>query len=308
MNNVAKYFDEEVAKDIGTDSAIILQNIEFWQQKNQANNKNFYDGRYCTYNSVSAYEELFSWLSVKQIRTCLSKLENSGYLVVGNYNKSSYDRTKWYSSVRVKSNLQDGKLHLPKSANQIDQMGEPIPYNNTDNNSDSKTDNNIEETSSSSRESSSSDESDKSNHLKDRKKKKEKSSAKKEKVFSTQVEYVYAQAIEHFTDYLRPKTKSAENDWKDEIRKLNELDKRPFTEILEVIKWVRNDPFWSSNCLTMLKPRKKDKSGVMYYNVFLTKMKSESGKTSQENKQQQRIMDLAEKVRLGAEMAKQKLI
>jgi hypothetical protein len=144
--------------------------------------------------------------------------------------------------------------------------------------------------------------------LKDRKKKKEKSSAKKEKVFSTQVEYVYAQAIEHFTDYLRPKTKSAENDWKDEIRKLNELDKRPFTEILEVITWVRNDQFWSSNCLTMLKPRKKDKSGVMYYNVFLTKMKSESGKTSQENKQQQRIMDLAEKVRLGAEMAKQKLI
>jgi len=144
--------------------------------------------------------------------------------------------------------------------------------------------------------------------LKDRKKKKEKSSAKKEKVFSTQVEYVYAQAIEHFTDYLRPKTKSAENDWKDEIRKLHELDERPFTEILEVIKWVRNDQFWSSNCLTMLKPRKKDKSGVMYYNVFLTKMKSESGKTSQENKQQQRIMDLAEKVRQGAEMAKQKLI
>ena len=287
MNNVAKYFDEEVAKEVGTDSAIILQNIEFWQKKNQANNKNFYDGRYWTYNSVSAYEELFSWLSVKQIRTCLSKLENAGYLVVGNYNKSSYDRTKWYSSVRVKSNLQDGKLHLPKSANQIDQMGEPIPYNNTDNNSDNKTDTNIEETSSSNRESSSSD---KSNDVKDLKKKKEKSSAKKEKVFSSQVEYFYTQAIEQFPEHLRPKDKEAENNWKDELRKLNEIDKIPFSIIIEVIKWGRNDPFWSSNFLSLNKLRKKNKDGIKYVVVFSEKMKPTKPKEKTfAEKEQERI-------------------
>jgi len=138
MNNVAKYFDEEVAKNIGTDSAIILQNIEFWQQKNQANNKNFYDGRYWTYNSVSAYEQLFSWLSIKQIRTCLSKLEKCGYLVTGNYNTSHYDRTKWYSSVRVHSTCPSEQIDLPKSANETAQMGEPIPYNKPYNNTDNK--------------------------------------------------------------------------------------------------------------------------------------------------------------------------
>jgi len=110
--------------------------------------------------------------------------------------------------------------------------------------------------------------------VKDRKKKKEKSSAEKEKVFSSQVEHFYTQAIEHFPEHLRPKTKSAENNWKDELRKLNELDKIPFSKIIEVIEWGRNDTFWSSNFLTLNRLRKKNKEGIKYVVVFSEKMKT----------------------------------
>ena len=135
MSKINRYFDTDIARDVGTDSAIILYNIQFWIEKNKANDKNFYDGRYWTYSSVKAFEIMFDWLSGKTIRTCLNKLEKKGYLITGNYNATPYDRTKWYSTTD-KCDLPKEKIHLPKSANQISQSGEPIPYSNTDKKTD----------------------------------------------------------------------------------------------------------------------------------------------------------------------------
>lgn len=115
-------FDIDVAKIVGTDCAIILSNIEFWQSKNKANKHNFHDGKYWTYNSVSAWTELFSYLTPSKIRTCLKRLEYFDYVVTGNYNKSNYDRTKWYSSIR--------QLHLSRSTNGVVSINEPIPVIN----------------------------------------------------------------------------------------------------------------------------------------------------------------------------------
>tara|TARA_R110002020_G_C16149609_1_gene762556 strand:+ start:33 stop:689 length:657 start_codon:yes stop_codon:yes gene_type:complete len=129
MDLVAMKFDRDVAREIGTDSAIVLQNLEFWILKNKANNKNFHDGLFWTYMSVKGFGELFDWLSERQIRTCLKKLVDNNYLTEGNYNKSTYDRTKWYTSNRLNE-----KLHLTESSNRKDQSVKPIPYNNTDKN------------------------------------------------------------------------------------------------------------------------------------------------------------------------------
>lgn len=116
-------FDIEVAKDVGTDAAIILSNIEFWQSKNMANKKHFHNDRYWTYNSVSAWCKLFPYLSNAQIRRCLEKLKKGGYIITNNFNNSSYDRTKWYSSNR--------QIHLSELANGIDKNDKPIPDVNT---------------------------------------------------------------------------------------------------------------------------------------------------------------------------------
>lgn len=90
-------FSVENATKYGVESAIFIENMQFWLAKNKANNRHFYDGRYWTYNSAKAFSELFPYWSASQVSRIIKKLEDSGILVTGNYNQSAYDRTKWYS-------------------------------------------------------------------------------------------------------------------------------------------------------------------------------------------------------------------
>ena len=57
-------FDIEVAKKYGITEAILLNNINFWIEKNKANEINFYDGYYWTFNSKKAFSELFPYLLI----------------------------------------------------------------------------------------------------------------------------------------------------------------------------------------------------------------------------------------------------
>lgn len=119
-------FDPVIAKQVGLNAATIYQNILFWAEVNAANNKHIHDGYIWTYNSIAAFGDLFPYLTLKQIRTALTKLEDDGLIVSGCYNKSAYDRTKWYAPT-----CPLGKSDLPSGANEIAQKGEPIPDINT---------------------------------------------------------------------------------------------------------------------------------------------------------------------------------
>lgn len=119
------HFDIEIAEKLTVNCAIIYNNIQFWTAKNKANGKHFIEDNYWTYNSVKAWNELLPYLSQKQIRTALDKLEESGLIISGVFNKAGYDRTKWYA---IK-----GQMELPSKANGIVQKGEPIPDNKPDN-------------------------------------------------------------------------------------------------------------------------------------------------------------------------------
>jgi hypothetical protein len=121
-------FDPVIAKQVGVNAAVIYQNILWWAEKNAANGKHGHDGLWWTYNSITAFEELFPYMTAKQIRTALTKLEDDGLVAVGCYNKSQYDRTKWYSPI-----CPTGQMDLPIEANGFDQKGRPIPVINTDN-------------------------------------------------------------------------------------------------------------------------------------------------------------------------------
>ena len=90
------FFDEEAEK-YGLNEAIIIQKIRSWLSYAKANDTNFYDGKYWVYNSINAWEKIFPWWSKSTIIRCLDNLEKMGVIVSGNYNKSAYDRTKWYS-------------------------------------------------------------------------------------------------------------------------------------------------------------------------------------------------------------------
>jgi len=56
-------FKIEHAIKYGLDEAVILKNLAFWIEKNEANNKNFYEGKYWTYNSLEAFKKLFPFWS-----------------------------------------------------------------------------------------------------------------------------------------------------------------------------------------------------------------------------------------------------
>jgi hypothetical protein len=112
-------FNPKIAEMVGIAPAVIYQNIVWWIAKNEANEQNKYDGYYWTYNSVKAFSTLFPYLTEKQIRTSLDKLVEVGAIVVGNYNKSAYDRTKWFRL--------GGQIDLPCGANGNASEGQPIP-------------------------------------------------------------------------------------------------------------------------------------------------------------------------------------
>ena len=50
-------FDIEIAEKYGVSEAILLQHLWFWIEKNKANEVNFYDGTYWTYNSIKALKD-----------------------------------------------------------------------------------------------------------------------------------------------------------------------------------------------------------------------------------------------------------
>lgn len=115
-------FDPDIARQVGVNAAVIYQNIYWWCEKNAANGKHLHDGRYWTYNSVTAFDDLFPYFTRKQIRGALDKLLDSGLLLSGNFNSSAYDRTKWYSPT-----FPLVQHDLPDEASSFAQKGQPIP-------------------------------------------------------------------------------------------------------------------------------------------------------------------------------------
>ncbi|MCI8772279.1 MAG: hypothetical protein HFH73_14380 [Lachnospiraceae bacterium] len=130
-------FDTEIAEKYGLLEAILLTNIYYWTEKNRANNINCFDGNYWTYNSTRAFNELFPYVSERQIKNALKHLRDEGVLLTGNYNKSSYDRTLWYAlSEKGLSIVQKCPMEGTKDANGKCSNVQPIPDNKPNNKPD----------------------------------------------------------------------------------------------------------------------------------------------------------------------------
>jgi len=86
-----------LAVEIGLNEAIVLQQVHYWLEINRKANKNFKDGYYWTYNSVKKWRETnFPWWSHRTLQRIFESIEESKLLIVGNYNRAKYDKTKWY--------------------------------------------------------------------------------------------------------------------------------------------------------------------------------------------------------------------
>ena len=98
-------FDEQpilankaLARELGLNEALVMQQINYWIEINKRSGKNYHDGKYWTYNSIRAWQENdFDYMSVDTVKRTFTKLAKAGYLLVGNYNKDPRDKTKWYT-------------------------------------------------------------------------------------------------------------------------------------------------------------------------------------------------------------------
>jgi len=133
------HFDTDVAERVGIPAACVAYCIEYWCRHKAANGRDVYDGKAWVYNSTKAWAELIPYMTEKQIRTALNRLRDEGLIEVKNLNQKQYDQTLWYAWVGLEPaanaancpngqlGFPNGQMELPKKANAIAQMGEPIP-------------------------------------------------------------------------------------------------------------------------------------------------------------------------------------
>lgn len=239
------YFDVDIASQYGVDCAIILQNLVHWIAKNIADNRNYYDGRYWTYSTAKALSTIHPYYSERQIRHIIQKLTDYNLIVVGCYNTLKYDRTAWYSvnnieqylsnafNENVKSDLQKSKMELTEMSNESDKKVITIPDIETNIKTNIKTNN-------------------KSNV----------------KLFSQEAENL----AQHFKK-LHPNINPKDGAWEKEFDDILRIDKRDYSEVKLICDEMAKDRFWANNFLSPAKLRKRNNEGILYYDVFLAKVK-----------------------------------
>lgn len=82
-----------LAKEIGLNEAIMLQQMHYWLLKSS----NEFTGVKWFYKTLEEWQTEFPFWSVMTIRRTLGSLEKQKIIKIGNFNKKKFDKTKWYT-------------------------------------------------------------------------------------------------------------------------------------------------------------------------------------------------------------------
>jgi hypothetical protein len=95
-----------LARVFGVNAALIIQQIRYWmgnyqlaeQSRPEDQRYHWHDDRWWVYNTYEQWHrDNFDFWSKRTIQRHINELENKGVLISGEFNKSSGDRTKWYT-------------------------------------------------------------------------------------------------------------------------------------------------------------------------------------------------------------------
>src|SRR5436190_4441691 len=89
-------FDVAHAQKYGVTEAVLISYIRYFIAVNQDNKVNFFEGRTWVYHTVAEYQEIFFYLTIRQVRTALNHLVKAGVLITGHFGHP-FDRVLWYS-------------------------------------------------------------------------------------------------------------------------------------------------------------------------------------------------------------------
>ncbi len=87
---------------------------------------------------------------------------------------------------------------------------------------------------------------------------------------------LYEKICQFFPEKFLP-DKNEKKKWLNDLRLLMERDGLTENEIIDMVKWARQDDFWKANFLSVRKLRKKNREGIPYFMVFQEKQKSSNG-------------------------------
>ena len=82
-----------LAREIGLNEAIMLQQIHYWLLKSG----NEFEGAKWFYKTLEKWQTEFPFWSTMTIRRTLGSLEKQKIIKIGNFNKKKFDKTKWYT-------------------------------------------------------------------------------------------------------------------------------------------------------------------------------------------------------------------
>ena len=90
-------YEAEIAVKYGIEVAVVFDMFCFWINKNEANENNYHDGKYWTFNSAKGFKKIFPYWSEKKIQRILQKMVDEDLIIKGNYNENPWNQTSWYA-------------------------------------------------------------------------------------------------------------------------------------------------------------------------------------------------------------------
>lgn len=82
-----------LAKEVGLNESIMLQQMHYWLLKSTHE----FNQEYWFYKTLDEWQLEFPFWSTMTIRRILGNLEKKKLVKVGNFNKKKFDKTKWYT-------------------------------------------------------------------------------------------------------------------------------------------------------------------------------------------------------------------
>lgn len=226
-----------LAKVIGLNKSIVLQQIHYWLQTSQ----HIYNDKKWVYNSYDEWHKQFTFWSIKTIKRIILSLEKDGLVISDNFNKLKIDRTKWYSINYDKlSSIVSNCPHVDEVS-----LTQPIPET-TENTNTPPTSNDAEVS------------------KKPTQQFKENSEAYK---LSS---YLLQKIRANDPNFKQPNLQK----WAVTIDRLIRLDKRDPKLIKAVIDFATTDDFWKSNILSANKLRKQFTTLMLRGNIKPAEKKS----------------------------------
>jgi len=133
-------FDVQNAIEYGVDIAILIHHFQFWISYNARQGKNYIEEKTWMYQTQKEMASCLPYYSEKQVKRLIALMVEKGILTKGNFNRSAYDRTQWYSFKNEEkfSIVRNRTMENPERDNGLLETVPPIPDTKTETKTNSK--------------------------------------------------------------------------------------------------------------------------------------------------------------------------